>query len=146
MSTDPNKFREWCDARGYSATEAARVFGVEPQTIRHWRSGGVPERRKLHVQTVMENHPSGEVPKNVKALMTHQIILQPTNKQLTAWVMAAERSNKNLDEWTSDGLDQLADQELFQKPSLAAEEETGTYGPKPAAASPAHGAGLDATA
>jgi transcriptional regulator with XRE-family HTH domain len=47
------KFKSWMDQRGLSASDVAKSLGTEEQTIRKWRSQGVPERRRPHVERYM---------------------------------------------------------------------------------------------
>ena len=41
------------DARGLSAATVAKDLGTEEQTVRKWRSQGVPNRRRPHVERYM---------------------------------------------------------------------------------------------
>lgn len=54
MKQSADDFKEWMDARGLSAMEVAEAMGTEEQTIRKWRSQGVPDRRRPHVERIME--------------------------------------------------------------------------------------------
>lgn len=97
--------KTWLDARGISSDDAAKLFGVEPQTIRNWRSSGVPERRRLHVEAVMANHGKAGEP---GPRMLTEITIRPSLPQLQSWHNAAQSQGKDLETWTIDGLDQLA--------------------------------------
>ena len=48
-----DEFKEWMDARGLSAADVAHALGTEEQTVRKWRSQGVPDRRRPHVERYM---------------------------------------------------------------------------------------------
>lgn len=123
METE-NTFRDWLDARGITAQQAAQMFGVAEQTIANWRSAGVPERRRMHVEAVMASwQPTGSQPR-----LEATIVINPNISQLQAWHNAAQDQSKDLESWTVDGLDQLAEEQL------SAQEQAG---PTSAAAPPA---------
>jgi transcriptional regulator with XRE-family HTH domain len=53
MSKRGTDLKQWMDARGISALEVAKALGTEEQTVRKWRSQGVPPRRISHVERYM---------------------------------------------------------------------------------------------
>lgn len=105
--SDTNDFREWMDARGLKAEEIAPKFDVSPQTISHWRSQGVPERRKAHVNYIMS---SMGTPEPAAPSIRQTLILQPTPEQFRTWNLAAISQDKPMlmEEWAVQGLDHLA--------------------------------------
>lgn len=53
MNQSADSFKDWMDARGLSAADVAKDLGTEEQTVRKWRSQGVPDRRRPHVERYM---------------------------------------------------------------------------------------------
>lgn len=53
MAPHEDDLKSWMDSRGLSAAEVARSLGTEEQTVRKWRSQGVPARRLPHVVRYM---------------------------------------------------------------------------------------------
>jgi hypothetical protein len=53
MNQSSDNFKDWMDARGLSAATVAKDLGTEEQTVRKWRSQGVPNRRRPHVERYM---------------------------------------------------------------------------------------------
>lgn len=53
MKQCADDLKDWMDARGLSAAQVAKELGTEEQTIRKWRSQGVPDRRRPHVERYM---------------------------------------------------------------------------------------------
>lgn len=53
MNQSADDFKDWMDARGLNAAEVAKDLGTEEQTVRKWRSQGVPDRRRPHVERYM---------------------------------------------------------------------------------------------
>ncbi len=51
--SNTNQFKQWMDERGLSAADVAKSLGTEEQTVRKWRSQGVPDRRRPHVERYM---------------------------------------------------------------------------------------------
>jgi transcriptional regulator with XRE-family HTH domain len=109
--------RTWLDAQGLSAEKAAAIFGVEAQTIRNWRSSGVPERRRLQVEQVMANYKPPETGMTLDATIT----IHPTWEQLQCWMDAARSVGKSPLEWAQEGLDAMA-RELLPDYDKAAED------------------------
>ncbi len=53
MEHHADDFRAWMDERGLSASDVAKDLRTEEQTIRKWRSQGVPDRRRPHIERYM---------------------------------------------------------------------------------------------
>lgn len=53
MTKRATDLKQWMDARGISASEVAKALGIEEQTVRKWRSQGIPPRRISHVERYM---------------------------------------------------------------------------------------------
>jgi hypothetical protein len=108
--------KTWLDSRGMTAQEAASLFGVETQTIFNWRSQGVPERRRLHVESVMANHETaGTSPLRWESKLT----ISPTWDQIENWMAAARKAGKSPERWAIDGLADLAQEELSRLERVA---------------------------
>jgi len=52
MSKNPD-LKKWMDERGLNAAQVAKALGTEEQTVRKWRSQGIPDRRRPHVERYM---------------------------------------------------------------------------------------------
>lgn len=104
------------DARGLSAGDVALALGTEEQTVRKWRSQGVPDRRLPHVERYMAEwiDPSIAAPvvteDNIRALRESQnLVLKPTADQFEAWDRASRKDGaETLHAWATRGLDALA--------------------------------------
>lgn len=107
------------DARGLKAEEIAPKFDVSPQTISHWRSQGVPERRKAMATYVMSTWSAAEAP---APGLRQTLILQPTPEQFRAWNLAAISQDppQLMEDWAVHGLDEMA-AEWERKPRLVEE-------------------------
>lgn len=53
MSDEPNAFRDWMDERRLKAADVCEALHVSEQTVHQWRTYGVPERRRPHVERYM---------------------------------------------------------------------------------------------
>lgn len=120
--SDTNEFRDWMDARGLKAEDVASKFEVSPQTISHWRSQGVPDRRQSQVRYIMSCWQAATAEPSPALRQT--LIVQPTVEQFRAWNVAAisQQPPQLLEEWALAGLDKLA-AEWEKKPRLAPETE-----------------------
>lgn len=116
MNQTADDFRVWMDARGLSSADVARDLGTEEQTIRKWRSQGVPDRRRPHVERYMENWSSdinrpSVSDEAIKTMLASQqnLVLRPEPEEFNAWCQAFKLSNaRNLEEWAMEGLNRLA--------------------------------------
>jgi hypothetical protein len=119
MNQSPDDLKSWMDARGLAAGDVAKALGTEEQTVRKWRSQGVPPRRLPHVQRYMAEwtDPATLAPpiteENIRALRESQnLILRPTEHQFKAWDRASRRVDaEDIEEWAIRGLDALAQKE-----------------------------------
>lgn len=118
--SDHTDFREWMDARGLKAEDVAEKFEVSPQTISHWRSQGVPDRRQSQVRYIMNCWQDTAAPADAPMLQT--LIVHPTVAQFRNWNIAAisQQPPQLIEEWALAGLDQIA-AEWERKPRVAPE-------------------------
>ena len=115
-----NEFKAWMDARGLKTKDVAASLHVEEQTIRIWRSQGVPPRRQPHVEKYMtEWLPPSAAPivitdEDIATFQASQqnLVLNPTEAQFDAWSQAALAKHQSLKTWALEGLDQIADQTI----------------------------------
>lgn len=122
------------DERGLSAAAVATDLHVEEQTIRIWRSQGVPPRRKPHVERYMREwtpakpiEPIDDAVQRLRA--SDAIVLNPSPAQLDRWDRASRIAGaETLKDWINDGLDALATQHLGFT-SDEGNRHTGTEGP-----------------
>lgn len=101
-----NEFRDWMDARGLKSDDVASKFDVSPQTISHWRSQGVPERRQSLVRYIMSTWT--QAPEAAGSGVRQQIVVRPTPEQFDRWNDAALAEGKRISDWALEGLDRLA--------------------------------------
>jgi hypothetical protein len=111
--------KNWMDARGISSEVVAAALNVGVQTVKNWRSIGVPERRKAHVNYFMSTWSNAEP---AAAPLRQTLIVHPTVEQFRAWNLAAisQHPPQLLEEWALAGLDELA-AEWERKPRIAPE-------------------------
>ncbi len=111
MASKKNSFRSWMDGLKLKSPAVASRFGVTEQTIRHWRSQGVPPNRQDFVSRIIsdwDKTPTTGIPIRVFA----------TDEQFDAWSQAALADGKVLKDWATDGLDLLA-REHFANPQMS---------------------------
>ena len=127
MSEPDLTLKNWMDARGISAEVVAAALDVGVQTVKNWRSIGVPERRKAHVAYFMDSWHDAAAPP--AAPLRQTIIVHPTVEQFRLWNRAAisKKEPQLIEDWALQGLDYLAKkwEKNSHKPSqsAAADEE-----------------------
>lgn len=129
MDYTADQFRAWMDERGLSAADVAVGMRSEEQTIRKWRSQGVPDRRKPHVERYMRewSSPRREITDaEVQAFRAKDaIVITPEPEQYDRWDRASRVDGaETLKEWIFTGLDRLAD-EVISKESSKKDGTTG---------------------
>lgn len=134
MTDSNNIFRAWMNERGLKTKNVASDLHVEEQTIRIWRSQGVPPRRMPHVERYMLEYDAKKAAAEVTAEAieafknSDQIVLKPTQQQYDRWDQASRKSGaKSMKEWISNGLDAMADRELSPLVVSEAAEEVSPY-------------------
>ncbi len=142
VSDELNEFKEWMDSRGLKTKDVAEDLHVEEQTVRNWRSQGVPERRAPHVQRYMAEWKAPAVSSAVpRTSVSDQVVadfvasrqnlvLHPEPEVFRAWTAAFKHSRAaDLEQWAIDGLSELAKRNnLKVEPKADEEEGNGTEG------------------
>jgi hypothetical protein len=104
MNNPATDFRAWMNSKELRAKDVCKRFGVSEQTIAHWRSKGVPERKQPHVDYIIS---CWEKP--TAATLGSTLLIKPTPAQFNAWNEAWRHSNyPTLEQWAIDGLDDFA--------------------------------------
>ncbi len=121
MKETADDFRAWMDDRRLKAADVCEALQVTEQTIHNWRSDGVPDRRKPHVETFMRNwtdpaiKPAESAPPTLADYFPpgSSIVLTPGEKRLDRWTEAFKKSDyRTFREWAECGLDDLADKDI----------------------------------
>lgn len=101
--------KDWMDARELRAGDVCEAFGVSEQTVAHWRSRGVPDRRRDHVARVMGEW---EARKRVSSELG-RLILRPSEEQFRQWNRAAISGSRPLtvEDWALRELNEAAERE-----------------------------------
>jgi transcriptional regulator with XRE-family HTH domain len=123
MDNPAKNFREWMDSKKLRADDVCKRFGVSRQTIAHWRSQGVPERKQPHVNYVItcwENPTASE--------MGSTLLIKPSASQFRAWNSAALHEQQLIEEWAIEGLDKYASELGIE--SIKVAEDPPEYGSK----------------
>ncbi len=98
--------------RGLSTKDVAPGLHVEEQTVRNWRSNGVPERRQPHVEKFMADWDRAAKESESKPgenLSQQPLVLHPSREQFRLWEKAAYNAGEiHLEDWAINALDQLA--------------------------------------
>lgn len=105
MADTETEFKDWMDQHGVTAEQAAKALGVSEQTVRNWRSIGVPERRRAHVNYYMRTWAGAAAP----PASLQPLVLNPSRQQFRTWELAARRQGfDHLEDWAVQGLELLA--------------------------------------
>lgn len=113
-------FKRWMDSHKLTSAGAAEALHVSAQTIRHWRSQGVPNRKRSQVLQWMETY--NPLAKEIEELRQQTLLIRASQEQFTNWNHAALREGKIMEDWARDGLETMADQGRQGLTSLAAED------------------------
>lgn len=114
MARTAGNFKDWMDERGLSARQVATWLHVEEQTVRHWRSQGIPERRKAHVETFMREFDVGKVatPDPLAELRGRTLKVDVSREQFRAWEAAAHDAGfVHIEDWAVHALAEYAKSE-----------------------------------
>lgn len=117
MNKFSRQFRDWMDGHDprLRAEEVGRALDVSPQTIRNWRSSGVPDRKMAAVLRIMR-----EWDTTAGVQMGNRLCITASDEQFRAWNQAAiseEGGPYLLEEWAKNGLDKMAN-DYSQRPRL----------------------------
>ena len=93
------------NSKSLRAQDVCKRFGVSEQTIAHWRSKGVPDRKQPHVNYVIAcwENPTA-------AALGSTLLLKPTGEQFRAWNRAALDEDQLIEDWAIAGLDRYAEE------------------------------------
>lgn len=108
---------DWMDAKDLTAQDFAERLGVQAQTVRNWRSAGVPERKVDHVRAVMaqwDSHPSSRL---------GALVVRATAMQFRQWNRAALDRGMLMEDWAAEALDEMA----RETPLLRVAEDPADY-------------------
>ena len=94
------------DSENISSEAVGKDFGVGVQTIRNWRSAGIPKRRVEFVRLKIF-----EFSAQKRELAEQTLVLELTNEQFDQWNQAALAEGLIIRDWAIKGLDELAKQE-----------------------------------
>lgn len=110
----------WMDARNLSAEEVGRLLGVSAQTVRNWRSQGVPKRRESHVRMLIDEWEA----RRASGAELGKLILRPTEEQFRRWNRASISGfqPQTIEDWAMDALECAAEMDLEGGGRRVAEE------------------------
>lgn len=112
---DRNFFRDWMDERRLKAEDVAGLFHASIQTIHNWRSSGVPDRRRPHVEQFMAewvdpvSQRAGDP--NADAQRLGQLLIRVTGEQFNRWNHAANNAPGGpflMEDWAIRALEEAA--------------------------------------
>ena len=113
MDTFSRKFREWMDGRRMKAAEVGDALFVTEQSIRNWRSAGIPPRRQAQVAEWMAGQESVDQGTPIDFLRSRPLVVDVTPEEWHCWEDAAFAARKKLTDWARDGLNEMAEQRGF---------------------------------
>lgn len=144
MDDFTKQFVEWMDTHNLSPKDISVALGAEIQTIRQWRSLGVPRRRVPHLTIFMKNWGKfADAP--VSGSQSQPLTLYPSTAQFRRWGDAAAARGKNVLDWAMEELEAAAAEEELHKslPNLYKPERNPTSTPPaPSVDPPANGQGV----
>lgn len=119
------EFRKWMDARKLTAAEVGEALGVSAQTVRIWRSQGIPPRREPHVAKLMEEWET----RQRAAAELGKLILRPSEDQFRRWNRASITGPRpqTVEDWAMDALEAAAAEDLEAESGLKVAEEPPEY-------------------
>jgi len=107
METFSQKFRDWMDAHRLRAEDVAKALHLSEQTVRNWRSVGIPPRKRSAVEEFMQNYQS-RLDARLAELRIQTIVIETTREEFRQWNAAALAEGKLIEDWIKDGLNRLA--------------------------------------
>lgn len=112
---DRNFFKDWMDERRLKAEDVAGHFHASIQTIHNWRSSGVPDRRRPHVEQFMADwiDPVSQqaADPNADARRLGQLVIRVTGEQFNRWNHAANTTPGGpflMEDWAVRALEEAA--------------------------------------
>lgn len=109
------------DSLGLSAKDVSVRLHVEEQTIRNWRSSGVPSRRLPHVRNIMAEWGNPPSP-DLEQFRQQTLVVRVTPEQFRRWESATRASGEDhVEDWARNSLEEIA-RENKPLPFQAAED------------------------
>lgn len=102
------KFRRWMDGHKMRAAEVADALFVTEQSVRNWRSAGIPRRRQPQIADWMAEIDAAAQGSPVDYLRARPLIVEAGLEEFRTWESAALRNGKTLTEWARSGLTEMA--------------------------------------
>jgi hypothetical protein len=102
------KFRQWMDGRKMRAAEVADALFVTEQSVRNWRSAGIPPRRQPQVADWMAEVDAAAHGSPAGYLRVRPLIVEAGLEEFRSWERAALRNGQTLTEWARSGLTAMA--------------------------------------
>lgn len=120
------KFRRWMDGHKLKAADVAGALFVTEQSVRNWRSAGIPPRRQPQVADWMAGVDAAAQGPSFDLLRNRPLVVEADPGEFHAWEHAALREGKTLTEWARSGLTEMARRRGFAgAPDLAESPRTG---------------------
>lgn len=102
------KFRRWMDGHKMRAAEVADALFVTEQSVRNWRSAGIPRRRQPQIADWMAEIDAAAQGSPIDYLRARPLIVEAGLEEFRTWESAALRNGKTLTEWARSGLTEMA--------------------------------------
>jgi hypothetical protein len=115
------KFRRWMDGHQMKAADVADALFVTEQSVRNWRSAGIPPRRQPQVADWMAGVDAAAQGPSFNPLRTRPFVVEADPGEFHTWEIAALREGKTLTEWARSGLTEMARRRGFGGTSDSAE-------------------------
>lgn len=102
------KFRSWMDGHKMRAAEVADALFVTEQSVRNWRSAGIPPRRQPQIADWMAEVDAAAHGSLADYLRVRPLIVEAGLEEFHIWERAALRNGQTLTEWARSGLTAMA--------------------------------------
>jgi len=96
------------DGQKMKAAEVADALFVTEQSVRNWRSAGIPRRRQPQIADWMAEIDAAAKGSPIDYLRARPLIVEAGLEEFRAWESAALREGKTLTEWARTGLSAMA--------------------------------------
>ena len=90
------------------AAEVADALFVTEQSVRNWRSAGIPRRRQPQIADWMAEIDAAAQGSPIDYLRARPLIVEAGLEEFRTWESAALRNGKTLTEWARSGLTEMA--------------------------------------
>jgi len=107
------KFRDWMEDRRMKAADVVGALFVSEQSVRNWRSAGVPPRRRPQLADWMAEVDAARQETAVDLLRIRPLVVETDPAEFHAWENAALQEGKTLTEWARRGLTKMASRRGF---------------------------------